>query len=221
MPALVAHLPGKHDQSTHGKGGAGPLTGDDAVAAVAYTPSNDQIRTALDEYGGEGPDSYEGINDALRGGGTFGREMTPSRQTGVDNIDAAMRETPGAPQDLLVYRQARGPDAFGGTNDDWFGPKGRGDMTGLTWRDKGFVSTGAGTQWAQSEQVTMHIRVPAGTKALSYTRPDGGGLDKDEILLDRGLTFRVVADRGYRRMGFDGEPDPFSGRDLDVEVVPT
>ena len=104
-------------------------------------------------------------------------------------------------------------------------------LKGLEWKDLPFVSTGAdaGRQQASNE-VSMRVLVPKGTRAFSHTekvafggvealKGPSGGLDFDEILLDRGLTFRVVADHGFRRTRYDGTPDVYSGRDLDVEII--
>lgn len=222
-PLWVFHLPGKHDQKSHGRGSfservGAAAKGDDALGAVAYEPSSGRIRDALDAYGGEGPDSYQGVNDGLRGGAAYGRTgLSPQARANVDALDDAMREVPGAPKDLVVYRTVR-HDAFGLTNDQYF-RAGSGDMTGLTWRDKGFVSTGTGSEWQTgTTQIAMRILVPKGTKALSYSR-GRHGLDIDEVLIDRGRTFRVVKDHGFRRTDYKGDPDPYSGRDLDVEIV--
>ena len=54
----------------------------------------------------------------------------------------------------------------------------------------------------------MRILVPTGTRGLSSPDLDSGSLDFDEVLLNRGLTFTVVADRGT----FDG------ARQIDVQV---
>lgn len=222
-PLWVFHLPGKHDQKTHGHGGGdfsdrvnAAATGDTALQSVAYEPSSEPIRSALVAYGGEGPDSFEGINDGLRGGAAFGRtELSPQSKAHVDALDEAMREVPGAPTDLVVYRSVT-PDVFGLDRES------QDDLTGLTWRDKGFVSTGTGSDWqTETTQIAMRIVVPKGTKALSYSTGERGaqGLDSDEILINRGQTFRVVADHGFRRVDFRGNPDPYSGRDIDVELV--
>jgi hypothetical protein len=196
-----------------------------AVDAARYTPSGDAIRAALDDYGGEGPNSYAPINENLR----TGKALSPRQQEHVNALDEAMAETSGASRDLVSYRVVRGPGTFGGTNDDYFGsdPK---SLTGTKWRDAGFVSTGAGESWKTgTSNIAMRILVPKGTRAISYTQKPAksatggpfGGLDFDEVLLDRGLTFRVVADHGFRRTRYDGTPDTYSGRDIDVEIVPT
>lgn len=184
------------------------MSGPEAVQAVAYTPGSPEIKQALDDYGGEGPHSYQWINDGLRGGPAFGtRGLTDRQRTAVEGLDAAMREAQGAPADLVVYRNVNGK-AFGLARGQLADSP---NLGGLTWQDNGFVSTASGP-YASATSVTMRIHVPAGTKALSYSEKDregGQGLDLDEVLLNRGLTFRVVADHGVGT----------SGRNLDVEVV--
>jgi len=86
-----------------------------------------------------------------------------------------------------------------------FGSVAHGDMTGTTWRDHAFVSTSVAPRSVGGGLAQMKILVPAGTSAFSAKY-----LDPDEIVLDRGLTFRIVRDYG----GQSGEI-----RHLDVEVV--
>lgn len=188
--------------------GAGALHGSEALRAVEYKPSSDSVRDSLTDYGGEGPNSYQRVNDGLRGGPAFGTQgLTAGQQGVVRDLDKAMAESPGAPADLIVHRNVS-PRTFGLTVDQIA----KGDLTGLTWRDQGFVSTAA-KPYDSRTSITLRIRVPKGTRALSFSEKDregGGGLDLDEVLLDRGLKFRVVADHGAGS----------SGRNLDVEVIP-
>jgi hypothetical protein len=198
----------KRDKDGKFSSTGGGLSGPEAVQAVAYTPSTPEIKQALDDYGGEGPNSYQWVNNGLRGGAAFGqREVTDRHRAVIEGLDSAMREVPGAPADLVVHRNVNGK-AFGLSRDQLANSP---SLEGLTWQDHGFVST-ASEPYASATSVTMRIHVPAGTKALSYSEKDregGYGLDLDEVLLDRGLTFRVIADHGAGT----------SGRNLDVEVV--
>lgn len=86
------------------------------------------------------------------------------------------------------------------------------DMTGVTWRELAYTSTSAEERLARdfalqnvgNAPVLMRILTPAGTGAATL------GRDQAEILLQRGLTFRVIADRGISPQGY---------RLLDVEVT--
>lgn len=213
------HLPGEHSQATHGGGGgaafgAAAVTGAAAHKSVAYKPSDAGVKAAINDYGGEGPNSYANINSGLRGGSGYATELDPAQQANVDGLDRAMREAKGAPTDLLVHRTAD-PESLGIDRFAYHAGD-HNDLTGITWQDKGFVSTATDGEWAKdSSRVVMRIVVPKGTKAIS-----SDGLDADEILLDRGLTFRVIADHGFAETDYKGDPNPYSARNIDVEVVP-
>jgi len=102
----------------------------------------------------------------------------------------------------------------------------RPDLTGLSWKEKAYVSTSADTEhsplfgerWArmakenpdsQGEPVIMTIRVPQGTGAVQLgqmgwsTGPGGKKIKNSaEILLEHGLTMTVTADHGIDGQGF-------------------
>lgn len=188
---LVAHLPGKHDQSSHGRLGGKEFddravrakTGSEALESVAYQPSSEAIANALSVYGGRSP-GPRSMNRPLR----EGQELNPETRANIKAMDHAMREGPGIREETLVYRAIPDGGPFGISRDQVQNA----DLTGLTWQDPAFVSTGV-DDW-DGRGTMMRILVPAGTPALSNT----DRLDNDEIVLDRGLTFRVVADRGPR-----------------------
>lgn len=208
------HLPGKHDQSTHGHGhasfdeaAASATTGDEALKSVAFNPAGmsnaKQVENAIADYGGEGPNSYRWMNAGLRD--PAGHELTSEQRANIDGLDAAMAKAHGAPTDALTHRIVFSPhEVFGGSHEDYQGTRPR-DLTGVRWHDKGFVSTSNAPLEESGSAIQMRILVPKGTKAISH--PD---LDADEILLDRGLTFRVVADHG--------RATPYSDHHIDVEV---
>lgn len=205
---LLNH-PGHSSQKSHGRRGgsdfderaAGAITGREALESVAYETSDRAIDSALGAYGGSTQTGgVREINGGLRGG----REMTPAARANIASIDRAMREGPVVQRDTLVYRAVRGEGPFGVSAEKLQGS----DLTGLTWRDDAFVSTGV-DNWAGNGTM-MRILVPPGTRALSYTKR----LDDDEIVLDRGLTFRVVADHGPK----EGSR---TVKILDVEIVPS
>jgi hypothetical protein len=81
---------------------------------------------------------------------------------------------------------------------------------GDTFTDSGFVSTAldrkvAEHSFAGEGRTLLTIHAPQGTHAIHI-----GGLGESEVLLDRGQTFRVIADHGIGRGGM---------RRLDVEIV--
>lgn len=94
-----------------------------------------------------------------------------------------------------------------------FGDRMDADLTGMQWREDGFVSTsadpGAVDQFTSGPNpVRMRVTAPAGTNAVDLSDPDSP--DEAELLLNRGLSLEVTADRGV-----------VAGvRQLDVQVVP-
>jgi hypothetical protein len=204
----VFHLPGEHDQSTHGSKG---VSGHDALDSTKITiGSNDgkvsggylspEEAGALRAYRNT---AYVRINDHLRGKTPITPADVPDAAVKAAAIKEAMGKSP-LKQKITVTR--------GTKNDQWLPPEfqgGQGDMTGVTFRDKGFVSTSARTDMARSFTrtggVSMSITVPEGVGAIGLSDFS----DEAEILLDSGLTFKITADHGTR----DGV------RYIDVEVV--
>lgn len=115
-------------------------------------------------------------------------------------LDRAMAQSK-LPDDAVVYR--------GGRNVARLGIP-AGDAVGLQWTDLGYVGTSTdrriAEQFAQRDGYVIRVLAPKGTSAIRIT---GGG--ESELMLDRGLTFRVVADHGVTKGGV---------RVLDVEIVP-
>lgn len=150
------------------------------------------IDSALTYYKGAG---YLGINEDLRKGVKNGRE-----QEDIDAIDAGMGPLTS---DVEVYRGIRDPaKVFGDAWNDH-------DVTGLEWRDDAFVSTSgdgrsSNAAFSGANGAVMRIVAPKGTKAVGVT-----DYAEMELLLDRGLKYRVVKDAGV----VDGR------RRLDVEVI--
>lgn len=150
------------------------------------------IDSALTYYKGAG---YLGINEDLRKGVKGGRE-----QEDIDAIDAGMGPLAS---DVEVYRGIRDPaKVFGDAWNDH-------DVTGLEWRDDAFVSTSgdgrsSNAAFSGANGAVMRIVAPKGTKAVGVT-----DYAEMELLLDRGLKYRVVKDNGV----VEGR------RRLDVEVI--
>lgn len=153
----------------------------------------------------------QSLNEALRQGG----EMPPWMRAMVEDLDAAT-EMSRLSNHAVVYRGIRDPrTVFGDAwNDD--------DVTGLTWTEDGFLSTSADERIAGwftgDDQVTsfeerlgnavvLTIVAPRGTGAVRLSGWDTG---QAELMLQRGLTLRVVRDEGVDSSGI---------RRLDVEVV--
>lgn len=164
---------------------------------------------ALEDYGA---DNYEPINRMLRGGDPEQGIVHADRETTqawVDHIDAAMEQS----RLTAEVQTWRGMD----NARRLFGNRMDGNLTGMEWREDSYASTSTdrdvshmfATTGENPDQVLMRIVVPAGVGAVEISG-DTGSLPESEVLLQRGLTMRIVADNGV----VDGV------RQIDVEVVP-
>jgi hypothetical protein len=155
--------------------------------------------------------NYQRINGQLR---DAGEGLEPYADVDADqwiiDIDKAM-DGSALPSDVLTWRGVRSARKMFGDRLDQ-------DLTGMEWREDAYLSTSAdrdvATQFAGTKDgVRMRIVTPAGVKGVQVTamRDDSGHEDEAELLLEHGLTLRVVNDRG---VGPDGV------RDLDVETLP-
>lgn len=175
--------------------------------AEGANPGWDAVRerraaTSLRTYGRH---SYE-INMSLRGlleDGKRAKKQLAELIAGLDDITKASR----LPADIETWRGIR--DAH-----EMFGDRMQGDLTGMEWLEEGFTSTSARQRISQSfatqggDGLLMRVRVPKGTGAAQVK----GMKSEAEVLLQRGLRFRVVKDYGV---------DPaWSYRLVDIEVVP-
>ena len=228
--ALVAHLPGKHDQRTHGRGGGGSAptpagsfdsrlaraaTDEQALSAASISISAQDPRGSLSSDQLIAVGAYRGsefaeIAPALGRGG----RLPAGIKQRVDAIDGAVGRSK-LRRDVVVYRGIRSPRRLFG--DRW---RDGGGMEGATWTDRGYASTsvarGVATHFAQrsgraSEPVVMRMLVPRGSHGLQLSdrAKAPGGRGEGELLLGRGLRYRVAQDHGV----VDGV------RQLDVEVL--
>lgn len=182
-------------------------TGDSARQATHHSliedgapPLTAEQEFALAAYRGE---EYTDINRRLRTGEPV--PENPGVDSYVRHIDAAMADSR-----LGVEVQAwRGM----GNSRLIFGDRFDGDLTGMEWSEAAYVSTS--TDRSVSEDfagnlhgaVMMRVVVPRGVGAIELS--DGGY--ESEVMLERGLRMRVVADRGFDEDGI---------RQIDVEVIP-
>lgn len=146
---------------------------------------------------------YTVMNDYLRHGHedeVFDGEFLDER---VAEIDSAMRDS-RLSRSIEVYRGMPRTDFLGAV----------GELEGREFRDRAFVSTTTDRAHAHAVGGTvLRIRVPAGVGAIRMADRDPK-LVESEVLLDRGLVFRITREHVDRDA---------SGRvvrhELDVEVV--
>ena len=179
-----------------------------AVPGAPDSWSQDRVRRAAQGVAFYRASDYIDINDALRSG----TPVSVGTAENIEGIDDVMSLS-ALPHDVVVHRGISNPSVVFG--DAW---KPKGSNAGLTWTDGAYSSTTADERvarhFAGDDRLMMRILVPKGTPAVklsdmsAYPKPGSG--DEAELLLDRGLTFRIVADRGV---------DPDTGiRMIDVAV---
>lgn len=195
------------------------LTGDDARTSAPRSlarddgdPFTDAQRAALVGYLNAG---FTQINTYLRDGSAPTGTDLPGDDTvraSVRAIDESMEASP-LPRDVVTWRGMSAGDRL-------FGDAFSGDLTGAEWREDAYASTSTDRDTARqfaedpdtwrvtSGSTMMRIVTPAGTGAVEVS----DGSYEAELLLERGLRMRVVADRGVDEDGV---------RQLDVEVLPS
>lgn len=193
---------------------AAARTGRDAREAAPVSLNrrddlNDREADGLDAYLDE---EYRPINHLLRGGdpADLPRWYTNEAEARawIDGVDEAMARSPLA-EEVQTWRGLQSGRVIFGDNLD-------GDLTGAEWTEQAYVSTSSDVNVSRgfasggddrNERVLMRIVTPAGTRAIELS----GEEFESELLLDRGLRMRVVADRGRDGTGL---------RHLDIEVLP-
>jgi hypothetical protein len=186
------------------------LAGQDALDAAPLTmqrrggelpipkgPERDALRLYGSGY-------YQWINGGLRTDNwVMSLDFVAEARASIPHLDAVLGRSPLA-GDTVVWRgSALHEDFFAG---DWGG-----DLTGFFWLEKAYTSTSASRREAErfagrDRAVVLRILLRQGQNAVVLS-----GMDTEaELLLPRGLQFRIVRDRGF---------DDRGRRLLDVEVV--
>jgi hypothetical protein len=169
----------------------GARTFPDDVAAARYGADhwNDYVdalpaeqRTALRDYTVEPPHhapTYVEINGHLRGQ----VPPTPEVLRHIDEIDRALAGNP-LPEDVLVTRGT-------GLSHIVDEPP---DLIGSVQVEDAYLSTSLGgpADAFAGKPAVLHLRVPAGTPAIWVERISDFGAGERELLLGRGLSYRVT-----------------------------
>jgi hypothetical protein len=162
-------------------------------------------KQSLYNYTGSG---YDSVNTKLN-------SLPPgAKKTGsptISNIDAGMAASPEVDQHVVLYRGFKDPKSVfssGKWNDT--------NVAGMEWTQRSYSSTSGQLSTAQSFAgyggVVMRIIIPKDQKVHGINAKGGQHPGENEIILQRGLRYRVVAD--YGKHGSDGK------RYIDVMVVP-
>lgn len=149
---------------------------------------------------------YAVINGWLRGNQKIQDKEDERTQRTVADIDEAM-DGSVLSEDIQVWRGMFNAQRLFG--DDFTEV----DLTGFTWKDKGFGSTtteesvtdlfmvkGSDSPRYKGKNVKMVVSVPKGTKALQVSTDKEGSKANGaqaELTLERNLTWRIVKDHGY------------------------
>jgi hypothetical protein len=176
---------------------AAMLTGRDVQRATRITRLTESQRAAVDRYGGDG--SYVINADLREHGGRLDLLTVRNRQT-VETLDTVFARSE-LQQEAILYRRT---PALGGPFGDLVNADR--NLVGFTWTEDAYSSTSIAERTTGGSRVQIRIFAPRGTRAISHAT-----LDSDEVLLDRGTTFRVIADHGK---------DSRFNRVIDVEIVP-
>jgi hypothetical protein len=174
--------------------------------SLANTPTTDgvtagQMASAIGAYKGS---AYSTINGVLRNAKHGPVPSGSSAAERIQAIDAAMTASRlTAPVQVWRGFNSTGADAL-------FGAHKFGDLTGVEFTEFGYASTSASKSlsgsFAGGSGILLRVVVPPGVGAVQVS----GSEYESELLLERGLRFRVVSDSG---------PSGYGQRRLDVEVV--
>jgi hypothetical protein len=161
-------------------------------------------KASLYSYTGSG---YDSVNTKLNSLPP-GVEKTGSAT--ITNIDNAMAASPPLEADVVLYRGFKNPHSVfssGKWNDT--------NVAGMEWSQRSYSSTSGALSTAQSFAgyggVVMRVIVPKGMKVHGINAKGGQHGGENEIILQRGLRYRVVADYGTHG----------NTRYIDVMVVPS
>jgi hypothetical protein len=174
--------------------------------------ASDASRRAISYYARLG---YKSINTELRVG--KGEPKTKRVRDAIVGVDKAMA-TAKLTDRIVVYRGVDDPTVMFG--DAWRPDR---DNSGLTWVDHGYTSASPfdieATGFSRAEGgggVLMTITVSAGVAAVGVVQPEESQWEGEvELMLERGLRFRVTRDHGTAEVASVG----VRARRLDVEVV--
>lgn len=167
-----------------------------------YNRMTSEQRRGVRQYTGNW---YKEINRHLRGEKIEIESDLNTVKEYVESVDDVMK-TARLSREVLVYRGMHNASKI-------FGDRMEGDLTGMEWLEKAYVSTTAVEQRTRTflgspsapHRVLMRILLPAGTAALEASPLN----TEAEMLVNRDTKFRVVADNGVDENGI---------RRIDVEL---
>lgn len=178
---LTKHLPNKHDQSTHGKGGSG------------IKPMSEEAKQSIRDWSQA---SYMDVSAYLRRHNSYSRAANPIKGKVVaEKMAEAFDATTPLSSPINTYRRVVGD----------FARKLQTAQVGDSWKDSGYVATSKSKTFVENlvawdktsgdfDSMILNIRSPKGIKAIDVNSLIGqhDRSNEEEILLDKNLTFTVT-----------------------------
>jgi hypothetical protein len=220
-PVRLTRPPGGHGGDYTGADITGPEGHGSALALAEMVGVEHEVTNSYLRRGS----NYDGARSDMS-------ELAKANDERIAEVDKSMAVS-RLPEPVVVYRGVKdGSQMF--PENIWYGSALDGDtlaeqdanwerweagyrpdLTGVTWEEKAYAHTtvigerlsGYARRLGGMEPVAMTIIVPAGTGAVHMSTME----HEAELMLERGLSFRVVADNGVDAGGV---------RRLDVEVLP-
>jgi len=187
---------------------------------------------AIESYTGGG---YRSINKGLRGAPPppieeeLGEDALAAVALDTVTLDSTIAGVPPTTKPITTFRgtsaKALGID---GNDEESIRELGR---SGASFTDQGFVSTSLAVSTATSfgggvstgGNVTMEVRIPSGSRAMSMGRHSSvnlGGETEFEVVLPPGTRFNIVGTRKYGRrtvLVVDADTSTATGVDIDID----
>lgn len=159
---------------------------------------------SLYSYTGSG---YDTVNTKLN---SLPPGAKKTGSTSISNIDKGMEASPAPEKDLILYRGFKSPHQVF-TSGKWNDV----NVAGMEWSQRSYSSTSGNLHTAQSFAgyggVVMRVIVPKEMQVKGINAKGGQHPGEAEVILQRGLRYRVVADHGKHG----------NTRYIDVMVVPS
>lgn len=165
-------------------------------------------KKALYSYTGSG---YESANSKLN-------SLPPGAPTGsstIGSIDAAMKASPLPEGTTVLYRGFKNPKGVFSKSGKWNDV----NVAGMEWSQRSYSSTSGSLSTAEgfaggNHGVVMRIIIPPEMQVHGINAKGGQHPGENEIILERGLRYRIVADYGEHGSTYS------RNRYVDVMVVP-
>lgn len=187
---VIKHLPGKHDQSTHGRGGYEAISKPEMMAQFEDWEKGLTVseRSGLDRWQG-GNGRYKEINGYLRADDNNRKWMHKGElwKSYADDMQTALQKGE-LKQDTVLFRAMALPELH---------PKHGNKLIGITFKDNGFTATTIDEKYADkfitytgSKGYYVKVNAKKGTKGAFMDKFKD--LKESEFLLPHGTSFIIT-----------------------------